>query len=250
MLEHSVYIIWIVTTGLLVVIGAGLIRNGVFRSLPFFTGLIMFEILQTLPLAVARHYSLSTYFYAYWACEFVSSVLELLVLREILMALLRERPHWRSLASRSFQLLCAALVLFTVVMSTRNISADSNHITNTTLALERSMRVVQCGLLVFIILFSTALRLDWRHYYLGAAAGLGVSASCSLAVVSLRLYFGRIADQQILLLKPAGYLLAACVWTFYLWSSQTQTFNRREISAEEISRLGQWKEALARVRFS
>jgi len=245
------YLIWILTTSLQIAVISGLVRKRLFRSLPIFRIYTAFAICRAVGLsAVLIGRNPAAYFYAYWACEFVSLILGLLMIREILIALLHEKPYWRTPVMRIFQVSSAVLILVSVALSSRNMSSDSAQVTNTVLAMERALRLIQCGLLVFVLLFSGVLRLTWRHYLFGVTAGMAVIASSSLAVITLRLYFGRIADQQTLLLTPASYLLAASVWTFYIWSSQTQTSDRREISSDEISKLGQWKEALARVRFS
>src|SRR6266436_5328613 len=98
MFDTSAYVFWILTTSLQLAVLTGLFRNSLFKSLPFFTVYTGFGVCRALGLSALIGRNHAAYFYSYWFCEYVSTILGFLVIREILMALLYDRPYWRSLA--------------------------------------------------------------------------------------------------------------------------------------------------------
>src|SRR5437868_13585145 len=83
-------------------------------------------------------------------------------------------------------------------------------------ALERSIRIVQCGLMAFLFIFASTLSLSWKHHSFGIALGFGIFASVDVIIVAIRAQLGPVANHAFMLLKPGAYLLATSIWTGYL----------------------------------
>jgi len=60
--------------------------------------------------------------------------------------------------------------------------------------LERSVRVMQCGLVFFLFLVSFYFGVAWQNYLFGIAMGFGVFASIELVAVAVRAQLGAVGD--------------------------------------------------------
>jgi hypothetical protein len=244
-IDSTVLVFWILTTILEVAALAGMVASKSFKKMPYFCGYIGFAVLQSPALGIILQVSWKAYFYSYWASEFINVLLSFFVIREVMEQLLAGRPYWKAMTARIFQWAMAALVLIAAASSASAMSSDSAQITNTVLALERALRFTQCGLLLLVLCFSKILHLSWKHQVVGVVVGMATIAASTLAITAARLQFGRIADQQILLLKPAGYLIAAAVWAGYAWSTHPAVVSK--ISHLDLDTMRRWRQALAEV---
>lgn len=84
--------------------------------------------------------------------------------------------------------------------------------------LEQSIFLIECGVLVFIFLFSSYFHFQWPRHLFGIALGLSISACVHLATLGL------ITNETLPLFKRdflvflhgAAFHLAVLVWFFYL----------------------------------
>jgi hypothetical protein len=113
----------------------------------------------------------------------------------------------------------------------------------TILAMERSVRFLQAGLLAFLFIFAKALGLNWRHYAFGIALGMAIFVGTELVVVTMRNHFGRSADDVFVLLKPAAYLCGVSIWLGYLMRPAP---DRLAIAptGNELNEVYRWNQAL------
>jgi len=84
------------------------------------------------------------------------------------------------------------------------------------LSLERSILMMQCGLLLLLLLFSAQLGVSWRSHLFGITAGFGGYAAVSLTLVTLRTHLGIPSDAAYSLINSLAYTLAAAAWCAYL----------------------------------
>jgi hypothetical protein len=88
------------------------------------------------------------------------------------------------------------------------------------LVLERSIDVVQCGLLLLLFLFASYFALNWRNYVFGIALGFAVMASVELLAAALATQFGSFSYMILNSLPQIGYIAANIIWVAYLVSSE------------------------------
>jgi hypothetical protein len=103
---------------------------------------------------------------------------------------------------------------------------------------------MQCGLLMFLFLFSRYFALSWRNYAFGIALGFGILASSDLAISAIR---SQIADGSYILdmLGMAAYHVCVLVWVFYLAAPERITYRTSKKLPEDD--LGVWNEELQRL---
>ena len=83
-------------------------------------------------------------------------------------------------------------------------------------AFDRSMRLMQIGLFLLLMLLSRLLKHCWRQPVFGIALGFGVFASVELILVSVVMWFGSSHEALISLSKSLAYNVVTVVWIGYL----------------------------------
>jgi len=84
------------------------------------------------------------------------------------------------------------------------------------LAFDRSVRVMQCGLFLLLMLLCRFLRNYFRQHVFGIALGFGVFASIELIVVSIVMHYGEGPVAIVSLMKSAAYNAVTLLWIIYL----------------------------------
>jgi hypothetical protein len=92
---------------------------------------------------------------------------------------------------------------------------------------DRSMRLMQVGLFLLLMLLCRFLRNCSRQQVFGIALGFGVFASVELILVSFVMWYGNGQEAVISLLKSTAYNAVTLVWIGYL-KQQPQLVPRLE----------------------
>src|SRR5262249_54716938 len=131
-------------------------------------------------LAAAAQASQSTYFYAFWSVTGISMCLGFVVFYEVLVIALKPFSAVTDLARIIFA--WAALFLLVTAALTA-VATNGPHTAKICAAvelMERSVQLVQCGLLLLLLIFQNRFGLSWRHQGMAVALGLGISSSVGL----------------------------------------------------------------------
>lgn len=122
------------------------------------------------------------YFYSYWVINTLAMLLQFGVMSEALTNALKPFAGLIDLGKMLFR--WAALFLLLVAVITA--FATSGSLAAKCLAavniIERSLRLMQCGLLLLFFLFERRLALSWRSYSVSLALGLGITAALDLSL--------------------------------------------------------------------
>jgi hypothetical protein len=210
------YALWIGGSALSLAVVVTMVRRGLRQEFPFFFSYALFQVVSAPLLFAAYHWgSYADYFYAYWTSSALGIGLGLAVLLEIFRHSFRPYAALRGLASMLFR--WAALVLLMVAVITALAApAGQKPLITIILSLERSIRMMQCGLLVLLLFFSPQLGLTWRHRLFGITAGFGGYAAVSLILVTLRAQLNIPGDTAYSLISSGAYTFAALTWFGYL----------------------------------
>jgi len=79
-------------------------------------------------------------------------------------------------------------------------------------AMERSVALVQGGLLFLLFILSSSLGLQWEQLTLGIALGFALQTAVSLATFTLRAGIGISSHDVLSLISNAGYDCAVLIW--------------------------------------
>lgn len=212
----SMYISWLLGPALQAALLAVMFHRKLHRNFPQFFYYILFQIIKTAVLFVVyRHYE-SSYFDAYWTGNAISILLAVLVMDEILHNLFQEYGGLQNLGSLIFRWACGLLLLLSIVNALSTQAATAERVVTAVLSFDRSVRLMQCGLVLLLLLLCRIVSHCWRQHVFGIALGFGVSASVELILVSLVMHYGDRAASTVSLVNSGAYNLVTLIWIGYL----------------------------------
>jgi len=213
------YYLWISPKVLLIVLLCFMIRRGLQRKFPMFLTYAALQVLQSVILfVISKRFGFSTpeYKQAYSMTLATSAALRFAVIYELFKDFFRSypalvKPGRVLLRGGTVALLFAALGL--AVLSP---GKGVIFLVDATNVMDRTVSILQCGLLISLLLFSRYFSLSWRSPAAGIALGLGMFASVSLAASSIRVHLGVIGTWWLDLFTMATYHFCVLIWMFYL----------------------------------
>ena len=107
--------------------------------------------------------------------------------------------------------------------------------------LQRTLTVVQAGLLLLLFVLSGSLGLSWRSYSFGLALGYGVYAIVELVLWSVRTHYGNSFWKPQSTLNSVAYNIMIAVWASYLLQPAKVLQQPRVIPYNDIAK---WNEKL------
>jgi hypothetical protein len=239
------YTIWLSAMIVMAGIVFRVFQTMLWRELPIFAIYTSCQFARSICLLMVRQYGDSqSYFYSYWTAEIVSEILAFLVILEVFFDLLKPYPGIQKVSTILLKWATVMLLLLAFILGAFA-APDTRAMINTILIVEQSAHVVQCGLVLFLLLFSSALSLSWRSYSFGIAAGFGVLATVDVVTSTMKLTAGPIASPSFVILKPVTYLAVSTLWFAYLFRPVTSSFKKQ--TAPPATDLEQWDVALVEL---
>jgi hypothetical protein len=200
-------------------------RRSIF-TFPLFFSYIALQAVKSVVLFSVYHYRSYDYFSAYWIGNGLSVLLALAVMDEVWRHLFQPFANVRRLGSLVFRWAAIVLILVAVIITFSTPELGSDRVSAAILNFDRSLRLMQCGLALLLILFSRQLRLSWKHPAVGIALGFGTFAAVEfLLVTSFTQSLTSIATAS--LIKSVAFNAVTLLWVFYLqkpYSASTPAF--------------------------
>lgn len=193
-----------------------MVRNKFHNRFPRFFSYVIFQILKTGCLFVAYRYFPDNYFDLYWTGNAISLIITVAVMDEILRHLFKEYGGIQRLGKTIFRWSCGLLFLLAIVGAVSNAEGSQDRIVAAVFAFDRSMRLMEVGLFLLLLLLCRLLKNCWRQHVFGIALGFGVFASIELILVSFVMWNGDSHAAVISLLKSTAYNVVTLVWIGYL----------------------------------
>lgn len=195
-------------------------RSGWHRTFPRFFSYVLFQLAKTGCLFVIYRFFPGelgeNYFDAYWTGNAVSVLFAVAVMDEILHQLFVEYGGIQTMASTIFRWACGLLVLVSIVGAISGYEGSADRVTAAILSFERSLRLMQCGLFLLIMLLCRTLRHCWKQPVFGVALGFGVFASIELILITLATFYGNSGQEMLSLTKSLAYNGVTLIWIAYL----------------------------------
>jgi len=185
--------------------------------------------------------SYQLYFAFYWLGEAVNAVLGFKVIHEVFLDVFRPYHTLKDLGTLLFRWAGIVMLLVSVVVAFSNFY-DRDMLVHAVSTLQRSVRIVQFGLILFLILFARYLSVSSKQFSFGISLGFGLFAGLELLLMVLM--SGGLVGKAIF--DPANlgaYILAIGIWLAYSLAHRTErTF--------AVSRLQtkRWEEGLANLQ--
>lgn len=210
------YVSWLAGPLLQITLLIFMVRNKFHTVFPRFFSYILFQTLKSACLFFAYRYFNDNYFEAYWTGNAVSVIFAVAVMDEILRSLFQEYGGIQTLGTTIFRWSCGLLLLVAVIGALSSGEASGDRVVAVVFSFDRSMRLMQVGLFLLLMLLCRLLKNCWRQPVFGIALGFGVFASVELILVSVVMWSGSSHGALLSLLKSTAYNAVTLAWIGYL----------------------------------
>lgn len=210
------YFLWLAAPLFQIGILVSMHRKNLRQDFPLFFNYTIFQIISVALLFTIYHVSYETYFYAYWTSSAIGIFLGFAVIYEVFAYSLRPYVGLRDLGTMLFRWAALLLVLVSGISAAASASGTELHrLTFAIMSVERSVRLMQCGLLVFVLLCSSYLGLSLKNFACGIALGFGIFAATDLTILNFRTQLGSHWHQSLSLISSGVYNLSVLAWMVY-----------------------------------
>ena len=218
---HSLlwHYLWIAPCALLLVLAFLMWHRGLHKEFPAFFSYAIFEgagggflyAVDVIPSVSAK-----VYWWSYLFFLVLEAFIKFLVIGEVFTHLLRRYPPLGKFA-RSLITGVGIILVFTATVIAAYASSTPFWLISGTRILARSVSVVQCGLILFILVFAAHFRLRWGRAVFGLTLGFAIVASVYLAYWALMAdwLFGQ-KSYLLDFLNAATYHGCVLIWFYYL----------------------------------
>jgi len=185
------------------------------RTFPVFFAYIVFQVLNFLILfPIYRWNSGMPYYYAYWISAAISLGIGFKVIHEIFLDVLRPYPNLKDLGTMLFKWAALVMLLVAMVVTAATQPGTETLLDHAVIIVQRCVRVIQCGLILFLLFFSRHLGVSRRQFSFGIALGFGSFATVELIGLAL-ISGGQIHTATISPFNTLAYTLSILTWIGY-----------------------------------
>jgi len=234
-------LLWIINPALELPLVVAMVWRKLHRRFPVFFAYTIFQLVNFAILFPIHQYGgYDLYFYSYWIGAVITLGLGFKVIHEVFLDVFRPYHTLKDLGTVLFRW-AALVMLFVAVVVAAASTAGQSPLAQAVATVQRCVKVIQCGLVVFLVCFSGYLGVSWRQHNFGIILGFGGYASVQL--LGNALYAGgQIGSQVTNFLYPAAYVFAMITWLGYValgapsreLSSSLLTSQRWEQSLSEL----------------
>jgi hypothetical protein len=215
--SHSTIMwLWFAQPVLQVAVAIVVWRRQLYKQFPVFFG---FLLTQVGVFAVTYSvYGLNSlwYFWLYWSSQAFNAILSFKIIHEIFLDVFRPYHSLKDLGTPVFKWAGLVMLLVSVVVAASN-SFNQDPVAHAVITLQRSVRLVQVGLILFLILFSRFLGVSRKRVSFGIALGFGLFAGVELMMLAMH-SGGLIRQGTLNLINMMCYNLSVLVWLGYSFS--------------------------------
>jgi len=224
MSTHQIQLaLWLLQPALQAGIAAIVFRRKLHKDFPVFFIYTLTQIaLFAVEFPVSKWCSSDVYFYTFWIAAAVNVILAFKIIHEVFLDIFRPYPALRDLGTALFKWAALIMVLVSVVVISITPGWD-DPLTKTILVVQRCVRVIQCGMVLFLLAFCKNLGVSWRRQSFGIVLGFGTFAAVELLTTAL--YSGsHMGGQVVNTINMTAYNGGMIVWLLY------SALNRREFA--------------------
>jgi hypothetical protein len=241
--SHTVFLyLWCAQPILQSVVAVILWRRKLHKQFPVF---FLFLLVQVANFAVIfplwRTGNHTIYFWLFWLGEAVNAVLGFKVIHEIFVDVFRPYHTLKDLGTLLFKWAGVVMLMVSVVVAFSN-SFDQYPLVHAVTTLQRSVRVVQLGLILFMLLFSRFLGVSRKQVSFGISLGFGLFASVELMLMALN-SGGFVRQDNLNLINMVALILAILVWVGYSRSRKAV-----QVAAVNHLQTQRWEQGLAELQ--
>jgi hypothetical protein len=169
------YALWIAHPLLESAIAALMFRRGLHRRFKFFFAYIFVQLIS---------FAVVFPSYLYWICDAASVAVGFAVIHEVFVDVFRAFHTLRDLGTVLFKWAGLVMLLVAGVVSVSTNSSEMAPIIQAILTGQRCVRIIQVGMVLFLLFFAHYVGISRRQHSFGIALGFGSFAVIELIIVS------------------------------------------------------------------
>ncbi|HVI77766.1 MAG TPA: hypothetical protein VM715_06310, partial [Candidatus Acidoferrum sp.] len=173
-MKYLYYALWLAHPTLQLGIGVFMFRRGLLKNFKFFFAYILTQLASfviVFPAFVWRSYSAA--FYLYWGTTAISVGLGFLVIHEVFVDVFRSFHTLRDLGTVLFKWAGLVMLLVAGVVSVSANSTDMAPWMQAIITSQRCVRMIQIGMILFLLFFAHYLGVSRKQHSFGIALGFG-----------------------------------------------------------------------------
>src|SRR5580692_1940786 len=236
------YVLWITHPILQTAIAAAMFRFGRHRQFKYFFTYIIAQIATFAVVFPTYRYNLAAWPYLSWLSTAVSVALGFKVIHEAFLDAFRPFHTLRDLGTVLFKWAGLVMLLVAGVVS---LSTNSSHTVlwvQAILTAQRCVRIVQVGMVFFLLFFARYMGISRRQYSFGVALGFGIFALVELSLLAS--WVGEhVGFESIQLINMTAYNCTLLIWLGYSFVKSPA----RE-AASTLFRPQRWEQSLTDVQ--
>jgi hypothetical protein len=212
------YYLWIAPHLLQIGIAGIMFRRQLIRLFPWFFAYTCCEVLEFVLLFTlsAAGFGHALYLSVYSATIVVSTIFRFGIILEILRELTSSYVVLARVVKPLFRWVGLGLTIASLVLAVYAGGNRSHHFWFVTNMVDRTVLILQTGLLLGLFLFSQYLTLSWRNSLFGIALGFGIYATVDLTTAAISSQAGYRHADLLNYIIMAAYHCSTVIWFFYL----------------------------------
>lgn len=207
-------VLWIAQPLLELPLAGVMIWRQLHRKFPIFFAYVVFHLVSFGILFPVHQYGgYDLYFYSYWISAMATLALGFAVIHEVFLDVFRPYHTLKDLGTVLFKWAALVMIFVAIVVAAASPEGQSP-LVQAVATVQRCVKVIQCGLVLFLLFFSKYLGVTWRQHSFGIVLGFGTYAGVQL--VGNALYSGGQVNSPVTaFLYPAAYTCAVLTWLGY-----------------------------------
>src|SRR5580704_2691004 len=208
------YALWFAHPVLEAGIAILMLRRGQHRAFKYFFAYIVTQILTFAVSLWTYRYSDSVYFQISSFSTAISVALGFMVIHEAFLDIFRPFHTLRDLGTVLFKWAGLVMLLVAGVVSVSNNSSDFAPWAQAVLTAQRCVRIIQVGMVLFLLFFARYLGVSRRQHSFGIALGFGTFAVVELALIAS--WAGdHLGNTAMNLINMGAYNATLLIWLGY-----------------------------------
>ena len=192
-----------------------MLRQKLHNKFTYFFVYIVTQILSFIVIFSTYWHNYNAYFYLYWFSNAVSAVLGFKVIHEVFLDVFRPFHTLRDLGTVLFKWAGLVMLLVAAVVSISTNSTEIAPWMQAIITTERCVRIVQVGMVLFLLFFARYLGVSRKQHSFGIALGFGCFASVELTLVASWLG-DHLGNMALSLINMIAYNASLMIWLGYV----------------------------------
>jgi hypothetical protein len=236
------YALWVAHPVIQSLIAIAMIRRGQQRKFKYFFAYIVTQVVTFAVVFPTYQYYYSAIFYVSWISTAISVALGFMVIHEAFLDVFRPFHTLQDLGTVLFKWAGLVMLLVAGVVSVSARSSDLAAWVQAIMTAQRCVRIIQVGMVLFLMVFSRYLGVSRRQHSFGIALGFGIFAVVELTLIAS--WVGNhLGNTAMNLTNMGAYDITLLVWLGY-----TLGKNPAREAASTLFRPQRWEQSLSDIQ--